>query len=565
MVGLFYLRGNLKLIEKEKLSDKNSMLQSLKYNDIYILRETSNKFIEDKYFYEDNDYIFIIEGIILNKEELVEKYKEKNFIKLIINLYKNKEKYFFREFRGSYSGIFIDKKKEIHYIFTDHIGDRKLYYYIQNNKIIVSSTMNYLINTLKFNKLDFKLNRLGVYTFLTYGNMLENYTLIDEINRLIAGQVIEINKNKIEVKYYHKITKKNLKEKTEEEIIDRIDFLFNKALKRQVEKNKKYNYLNLAPLSAGYDSRMTNFVLKKYSSNIINITYSENGYYDEKIPKKISSDLKNHWIFKSLNNGVSYNYFEKVQDISEGFIYSSALCQLVDVYEKLNLAQVGIIHTGIFGECLAGVECDLEKLPYRSIKVKNKFESLYEKIKKENYGDKEIENYYNGSFICEHYGTPKFFQNLTESFSPFYDIDFIEYCISIPNEIRREHNIYEKWILKKYPLAAKYKINGKKICKKYIKIFNKKITIDKIINFIKKKYYNKLGDKIYFGMNPIDLWFEKNKEIEAYFNELFQKNILSLKNEKEIYEDCKKIYLTGNVLEKDIVLTFLLNYTKFFK
>lgn len=368
MPGFILLKGNLKN-DFSNYRNERLIIENLEYQDIKIQRRTIKKFLNDKIFYQDKNYLIVVEGVIFNKFELIEKYKENNFKETIIKMYKNNEE-FFSEFRGSFSGIFIDKLNNIIKIYTNHIGEKRVYFYNEKNKLIVASNMIDLVNILKINNLSYSLNKLGVYTFLTYGTMLEDYTILNEVKLLKAGQYLKIKCFKVEILRYHKFVLKRINENSVEEIINKIDVLFNKAVKNQVDKNKEYNYLNLAPLSAGNDSRMTNFVLKKYCKNILNITYSQNGYYDEIIPKKIASDLKNHWLFKSLDNGLSYKYFEEAIYISYGEVYSSAICQLLDVFKKLNLDESGVIHTGMFGECLAGDECEAISIPYKSIKYK---------------------------------------------------------------------------------------------------------------------------------------------------------------------------------------------------
>ncbi|MDY4006916.1 MAG: hypothetical protein SOY68_13510 [Fusobacterium varium] len=568
MPGFILLKGNLKN-DFSNYRNERLIIENLEYQDIKIQRRTIKKFLNDKIFYQDKNYLIVVEGVIFNKFELIEKYKENNFKETIIKMYKNNEE-FFSEFRGSFSGIFIDKLNNIIKIYTNHIGEKRVYFYNEKNKLIVASNMIDLVNILKINNLSYSLNKLGVYTFLTYGTMLEDYTILNEVKLLKAGQYLKIKCFKVEILRYHKFVLKRINENSVEEIINKIDVLFNKAVKNQVDKNKEYNYLNLAPLSAGNDSRMTNFVLKKYCKNILNITYSQNGYYDEIIPKKIASDLKNHWLFKSLDNGLSYKYFEEAIYISYGEVYSSAICQLLDVFKKLNLDESGVIHTGMFGECLAGDECEAISIPYKSIKYKKKFEELYAIYnQKEKFDNLEIENYYNGSFICAHYGSPKFFNEYSESFSPFYDTDFIEYTLNIPKKWRKNYFIYDKWILTKYPEAAKYNSNGRKIGCKYLKVGNREIPAYKSISIIldyilRKLKFKKNNLETKKSMHPVDYWSRSNYDLKIFLDGLFDKNIENINNYTEIYNDCKKMYFNGNVLEKDFVLTFLLSYKEFF-
>lgn len=65
-------------------------------------------------------------------------------------------------------------------------------------------------------------------------------------------------------------------------------------------------------------------------------------------------------------------------------------------------------------------------------------------------------------------------------------------------------------------------------------------------------------------MNPVDYWYRSNYDLKIFLDGLFDKNIENINNYTEIYNDCKKMYFNGNVLEKDFVLTFLLSYKEFF-
>ena len=398
--------------------------------------------------------------------------------------------------------------------------------------------------------------------------MIENFTLVEEIKFLKAGQYIKIENENTEILRYHKFTQESIIEKTEDEIIEKINFLFEQAMKRQYLKNKEYNYLNMAPLSAGLDSRTTNFVLKKLCKDekVINITYSQNDYLDEELPKLISKDLKNHWIFKSLNNGLSLKLLEEVNKITNGLVFSYGAAQVLDIVKFLNFENVGVIHTGMYGECIAGGEVDSSDLIGSSTKLLSKINK--DKINFEKFDNFEIFNYYNGSTIRSFMGSPKVFQEVAESFSPFYDVDFIQYTLNIPAEIRKNHNIYDKWLLKKYPESCKYLANGRKIGSKVIKIFGRNIPIyqvlPRVINFILRKIHLKNDDLMTENhMNPLDLWYEKNLDIKNYFDSLYKNNIEKIED-KEMRNDCKNLYLNGKTIEKDLVLTFLITYKNIF-
>lgn len=568
MLGLLIMET--KFLKDDILNSKISEIKEDIHEEekYYFRRRILKKFLKDKILYNGTEYFFMIDGVIFNKIELKDKYKKSTFEELIITLYKKKES-FFDEFKGSFSGIFYDKINEKIIIFTDQIGTKKIYYYLGKD-LLVGSNFYEVIDILKLNKIEYSLNLLAAYSLLTYGSMIENITLVNEVKFLKAGEYIKYENENLEVIRYHKFTKEAIKEKNEEEIIKKIDKLFNQAIKLQIEKNKEYGYLNLAPLSAGLDSRMTNFVLKKYTKNkVINITYSQNNYRDEEIPKKISSDLKNHWIFKSLNNGLSLKLLEEVSNITYGTVNSYGAAQVLDIIRYLNFDKIGVIHTGMFGEGLAGSELEYKDLSTLSERLKEKLEKLKKDYKFEKFDTFEIYSCYNSTFLNSCMGSPKVFQEVSESFSPFYDVDFLQYTINIPEKLRKNYNIYDKWVIKKYPEAAKYLHNGRKIGGKNIKIGRRTITINEFLPRVKRYIEKKI--KSYTSsletnnhMNPLDYWYNNNDDLKNYFDLLYKElieeiNLLELKN------DCQSLYINGNTKEKNLVLTLLIAYKKIFK
>lgn len=569
MPGFIFIKGNLKN-DFSCYHNNKLIIENLEYNDIKIQRRTIKKFLNDKIFYQNKDYLIVTEGVIFNKFKLIKKYQKENFKDTIIEMYNKNGNIFFNEFRGSFSGILLDKIKKEIYIFTDQIGEKKIFYYRDKEECIISSDFFDLIKILKLNKKIYSLNKLAVYSFFTHGSIIENLTYLNEVKTLRGGEYIYIGEKKFESNRYHFLKTDDFFKKNENKIIEDLDNLFNRAISSQIEKNKEYSYENLAPLSAGYDSRMTNIVLKNFCKNVLNTTYSQNEYYDDFIPKLIANDLRNHWIFKSLNNGLSLFLFKKAINISYGSVLSYPICQLLDLYSNLNLEKVGVIHTGMFGECLAGDECNNTEPPYRSIRFKKKFKDLYSKFSKEMYDSLEIANYYNGSFIDTHMGSPKVFQEWTESFSPFYDVDFLEYTLKIPKKFRINHYIYDKWIIKKYPQLKKYKVNGKKIGDKYINILGHFIPLSNFykigLNYFLKKIKLKKSDiETQNHMNPLDYWYNNNNELKNFLDTTFSKHIIFLNGIEDIKKDCEELYYLGNTIEKDIALTFVLSYYNLFK
>ncbi|MEY8764351.1 MULTISPECIES: hypothetical protein [Clostridium] len=156
------------------------------------------------------------------------------------------------------------------------------------------------------------------------------------------------------------------------------------------------------------------------------------------------------------------------------------------------------------------------------------------------------------------------FQESTESYSPFYDVDFFEYCLSIPIKYRVDHKIYFKWIKSKYPEAAKYyyeKLHGKINTPLFI-TKNRWFIIRCINKFLKIIGLNGLyGTFTKNAMNPFDYWYENNKELQKFINSQYNDNIELLDFDKDVKEACIYLFNNGIMTEKFQVLT-LLSVTK---
>lgn len=582
MPGFVLVENNLKNnFQNYNCNKKSLLLEIIELENLSIQRRTINKFLNDKVFYENKDFMILTEGIIFNKIDLIKKNKKINFQDTIIEMYKENGEQFFNKFRGSFSGILIDKKNKITIIYTDQTGSKQIFYYKNFENIIIGSSINYILEIIKLNKINYSFNKKGAYCLLNHGFMLENITVIEEIKKLVAGTYLKIKNKKVEIIEYHKFSNTPNRELDDNEIINRIDLLFLEALKKQINKNKEYGYENYAPLSAGLDSRIVNFGFEKLKiKNVKNITYSQTGYHDELIPKKIANDLKRHWIFKSLDNGLSIkDNIDEIININDGQVLYYGPGQVNDIFENLNDNKLGVIHTGMLGDVVVGTFFKEKNQELKFNVIDGAYsKKLIDKLKKNlelkdirSYQNQEIYNFYNRGFNGANLGSPLTFQEKTESYSPFYDVDFLEFCLTIPVEKRWNNYIYDKWVITKYPDATNYLHNGiRKIGEQSvnINIFGREIKVKEIIPKGIKYVFKKIGIlntqlNTKNHMNPLDYWYNNNLELKNYLNNYFDENIEKIKD-KELKEDCIYLYKKGNTIEKTQVLTLLGIFKKYF-
>ena len=175
----------------------------------------------------------------------------------------------------------------------------------------------------------------------------------------------------------------------------------------------------------------------------------------------------------------------------------------------------------------------------------------------------EIDLLYKLSFAGNGIGSPQVLQHYTESYSPFCDVDFLEYVLHIPNKKRRNYAFYDKWILHYYPEAAQWHHKHEQIGHRHrmVTIAGRNIPLrdvpKRIIWSALKRLHIYDGYKIVEdSMNPYDQWAKTNPELLSALNAYFEQNKEVLRNvtvEKKLLQH----YQHGNITEKCAVLTII--------
>ena len=534
----------------------------LESENILLEWNVADKFRNDKCFGRDQKLMIMLDGVVLNKQTLFQKYGTENMFALLKKLYEKDNTLFFSKLRGNFCGCLIDLEFQKSILFTDHLGNKPLYYCQCDNKLVFSSSVKKIKEFYDaYTDVKLNINLIGAYSMVTYAYMYDNQTICEDIFRLLPGSYIEYGKDHFKVDEYYKLdfTEKPINEDT---AIERIDQLFLEAVRQQVLKNEEYGYWNYAPLSAGLDSRMTVYALKRLGvKNVINFTYSETGELDQEIPMKIARDLGNRWIFKSLDAGLDMFDIKESIELGDSKIYYLWISQLNDFMKMINTEKMGIVHTGVIGDVVTGTfwkdhrqyEKDREYKIGDGAYSCTLIDELKQILNSKKYGSYEEGMYYNRAFNGACLGYSIVFQQYADCMSPFMNLDFIEFCLSLPMEFRLHHTIYYKWLRKFYPQAAKYSHNGLKITKGkgYIRIKNKQIYLDTIWSRILLKI-NGSNKK---GMNPVQYWYDNNEDLKNRMDQYFEDKKQYLKPVPGLYEEVTKLYENGTAMEKSMCIS----------
>ena len=550
----FYV-SNYKLVPEIPSFEIKSIIESISYLNYNIIRYTLDKFLNDKIFFENEDYIIILEGVILNKKLLLTSNNMVTLKEYIITRVNLNQFDFFKDFRGSFSGAIYHKKRSVWHFYTNHIGDKPLFYYIDGVNFIVSSDPIMIIKALRKLRLQISLDEEAVKSMLAYGYMHDSFTYCKEVKRILPGNYLEISNNVSKTLCYHKFDftyNKNIDIKS---LIHTIEVVFDRAVKMEIEKDIEYDYNHLVDLSGGLDSRMVNIVGKKYTVNkVLNITYSQNDYLDEAIAKKISSDLGNDFIFYSLNSASFIYDLNKTVSMNYGLSYYAGITGGNRLLGFMNLNNFGLEHTGQLGDVILGTFLKRrdEKIDFAGMYSKNN-SSFLNKDNLDKFNSKEEYMIYVRGFLGT-LNSHLIRQNYTEVTSPFLDVDFMQVCFSIPPEFRINHKLYKDWIRVYHNSAMNYKWEKTKT-----RIYNNSLFENIVIKYKRfiDRVLRKLGLSENKSMNPFDKWYNTNSKIYHFINEYYNNNIHLKIIPENVQSILQESFHSKSVITKLQVLTVI--------
>ena len=533
---------------------------------------TLPKFLDDKVFCTSGKYEYVLEGVILNANQLMQTYECLTMHDLVSKMHRQLGDTFFSQFRGSFCGAIYDTELDQLILYTDQIGSKNVFYAKDGEGTVFASELKVLSDSIsKRGKLEY--DEGFMYSILLYGFSPVYHTIYDGILRIPAGTCLRIRGNHLEIVKYHRFHNRPNALSLQENI-DRLNELYSQAIKRVLEKNAAYHYMNYLPLSAGLDSRMTNCVAKTLTDDpITNITYSQTGFYDEIVPKQLSGYWGNRHVFQPLDGGICLKELDTIIAMTEGLLHYSGAAESWQSFRYVNPDDVGVVLTGINGDQILNISSAVQDYSKNYVlgdgalipKHLDKIKPFFPKEFWEEYENKEIFYLYVRAFMFSILGSPLIQQNIGETYSPFSDVDLVEFICSIPLKYRRNYFIYDQWVMQKYPDMLQWKHNGIYTIghrSKVVKICGREIALKDVAKRMCWKILKELRIYDFYrlregqSMNPEDSWFEDNEDLKQFANDYYRANRYRL----EVYPEILKIadeFFHGDATEKMQVLTLL--------
>lgn len=556
MIGfniIYKFKDPVKFPDNQQISflDKDNYCYHFDYN-------RKPKFENDKLFDETKNYIFGIDGPILNLDHLKKKHNNSDWTTLFLSLYEKHNKQLPSLLVGEFCGFVFNKNNHQLFVFTNQTGGRKFYYHKSNQGTIISNSLESLSAIGQQFNINFELDVKSAYALLTYGGMIDNQTLMTDVKRLHAGESLLINENQTIVNKYIDFNETQYTEKTENQFIDQLNEIFESSLIEALEKDRAYNYNHLATLSGGLDSRMVYMIGHKKGYELKPFCFSQKGYDDELIANQISEDTNQKLLFIPLDEAKHLFDYNENLNLNDCLSFYLGSAHFNYGLKQLDLESYGMIHTGMIGDAILGGGNTAPKQQNPNLKAKLISAKLFDKIEStvkeasRNYVNEEVFYLVNrllnvtisGLYVCN---------NHLYHATPFMHHEFIQLALSIPPKYKYKQKLYLKWIQRHHADIAKYKwektgFSPTAIWKTEMARYTKKV---------KSIYHKSIGANNLSSMTPYDYWYKTKPAIKVFFEETFNSKKHLIQNNHELYADVEKLFTEGNIPEKSLALTLL--------
>lgn len=524
----------------------------------------------DNLYLKTASFDFLFEGVLLNRKKLLNEFALKDFETLIGELYFHKKENIIKEFEGEFRGFIFDKVQQKLFVFTNATSTQRVFYGEFNGEIFIDTSLIRLSENLKNSGVQPTPNWESVYQMLCFNGLLERSTIIQDVHKILDGHFLKIdlkNLDKKEIQYFTTFNEGCFSgsKKKASQIIHEI---FKESVLMEYSKDTELGKNHLSLLSGGLDSRVAMMYALKNNQSIENVLcFSQSGYIDHTVSRKIAEDYRLHYEFIPLNGGKFLKKIDELTQISEGMVMYTGGIHVNHAVDEMQYENFALFHSGQLGDALLGgyLSAPERKRPSNYKIVGNpqflgKVETLLNETKK-NYESEEsflIRNRgYNTVLLGAHVFQQKRYQT-----SPFMAKDFLKFAAALPEEWKYNHRFYLEWIQKHCKEATKYRWErtllkpdanwktsfGDKFVKRSFKLLNEKIL---------KTPQNS-------SMYPYQYYFDNDTEIQNYYKNYFEDNIHRIEDYKELESDVKELFQSENFYSKSQSVNILAIFKLFF-
>lgn len=512
----------------------------------------------------------LLEGVLLNKQQLLNAFAVKDFETLIQELYFQKKEAFIQLLVGEFRGFIYDKEEQKLIVFTNITSTQRVYYGKFGDTVVIDTSLIRLSETLKKNDIGAEPDLESLYQLLCFTNLPEGKTPVQHIHKVLDGHFLNINLEEVslnEVEYF------NLSENArfsgnKNAAIDQIHEIFQESVLLEYDKDTEYGTHHLSLLSGGLDSRVAMMYAFKNNRKPGNVLcFSQSNYFDQTISEKIAEDFDIHYEFIPLDGGKFLKEIDKLTEISEGMVLYTGGIHVQHAVKNMQYENFGLFHSGQIGDgVLGGFNTEPRRKKPTSFKIAENLKFLPQVQSSltgilNKYESEELfllrNVAYNRTILGAHVFQQKRYQT-----SPFMTQDFLKFATSLPEEWKFNHRFYIEWISKHCKEATDYRWErtllkpnapwktsfGDQFIKRGFKILNEKVL---------KTPQNS-------SMYPYQFYFDQDAQIQRFYQDYYDQNIHRIEEYPDLLKDVQELFQTNDFNLKSKAINILSIFKLYF-
>lgn len=361
--------------------------------------------------------------------------------------------------RGTYCGLHFSAASGALTLFVDRVGVRPLYLWVGKDVAVFSTALR-VLEALPMVRKEFDLR--GVAEITTFGFPLSDRTAYLGINMLKSGQLVRIAGGQVTRALYARWDGKLDTSTPHQQTVERAYAEFIKAIRRRHRDHK----VAAAFLSGGLDSRVIVGGLHANGSDVYTVNYAPDGSQDQVFAALVAKQLGIHYTQIETNaDNVSQGYRKDAVNrwLKETFAGSGGQSPLVwsgdggsvglghvyltraiaDAMQRGDLEQaISFFTTGVAGGVIKRkMRSAVSGLPMQGVKEElQQIESAD--------GGRRFHIFLMQNDQRRHLA--RHFEDIDveriEFQLPFFDADFLESVMRLPNEPLMFHHFYMDWL-----------------------------------------------------------------------------------------------------------------------
>ncbi len=555
MPGFFVSNGK-PIDALHNYDDSRCFSGSFSYNEWQVHWNSLNKFRRDKIFQQNEEYIILLDGIILNRKELEKKYGFDSWEKTVIHLIATGGD-FYNELRGGFCGAVYDKRTGRWTVFTDHMNNHPVFIYCDQQHLAIGTQINYFRDWMKENRIPIRINPNWIKDLCAMGYVIDTHSIIQGVDRVFPGSCANISGFQKTEHCYYKINKIE-QTRTENEWISAIDECFRKCVERIARKCEEEGYEALVDISGGLDSRMLAMAAAGVADNhLLGINYSESRSLDKSISEKVARTLSIPFLWYQMDGGQCLMNIDDFVFMNQGMNYYMGITGGLTLLSSLDREKYGAEIWGILGDVYEGAMITEETLDeliwdYPRFKTSSFFDKTISVAYDRKYDDNELLWFYLRGVLGGQ-NTAFIRQNFVECPPAYGDPEYLDLIFQIPYELRTKGHIFRKWMVRKYPELARipYSGTGVRVTESDAEEWIRRFPVR-----VRKKVLHFLGIETDVSMNPIEDWYQIR--LKKRYDDYFAQNIGDIERFPEVYELVTKLYREGqNAMDKMLAVTMI--------